>query len=129
MVDGAEDKALVPTTSREIKFEKWTKARHLKPCYIMAHMNGKPINKVLVDGEAVFNIMPYSTVEKFRKSHRDLKKTKMTISNFTGESTLALGFLIAELTVGSRTNNTLFFVVDGRLGYTILLGREWIHAN
>ena len=129
MVDGAECEALVPTTPREIKFEKWTRAGHLRPLYITAQMNEKPINRVLVDRGAVFNIMPYSTVEKFGKSHKDLKKINMTLSSFTRESTLALGFLIAELTVGSRTNNTLFFVVDSRLGYTILLRREWIHAN
>ena len=77
----------------------------------------------------MFNVMPYSTVEKLRKSHKDLKKTNIIMSNFTGESTLAVGCLIAELTVGSRITNTLFFVVDGRPGYTILLGRKWIHAN
>ena len=53
----------------------------------------------------------------------------MTMSNFTRGGTLALGFLIVELTVGTRTTNTVFFVVDAKLGYTILLGREWIHAN
>ena len=129
MVDEAECEALVPATPREIKFKKWIKVKHLMPLYITAHMNGEPITKVLINGGAVFNVMPYSTVEKFGKSHRDLKKTNMTMSSFTGESTLALGFLIVELTVGSRRTNTLFFVVDGRPGYTILLGREWIHAN
>ena len=92
-------------------------------------MNGNPINSVLVDGGAVFNVMPYSTVEKFGKSHKDLKKTNMVMPSFIRESTLALGFLIIDLTVGSRTTNTLFFVVDGIPRYTILLGREWIRAN
>ena len=121
--------ALVPATPREIKFKKWSKARHLKPLYISAHINEKPISRVLVDGEVVFNVMPYSAVEKLRKSHKDLKKTNIVLSNFTGESTLALGVLIAELTVGSKTTNTLFFVINGKPGYTILLGREWIHAS
>jgi hypothetical protein len=34
-----------------------------------------------------------------------------------------------ELTVGSKTVETAFFVVDIRGRYDILLGRDWIHAN
>ena len=100
--------ALVPATPREIKFKNWSKARHLKPLYISAHINEKPISRVLVYGEVVFNVMPYSAVEKLGKSHKDFKKTNIVMSNFTGESTLALGVLIAELTVGSKTTNTIF---------------------
>ena len=92
-------------------------------------MNGKPISRVLLNGGVVLNVMPYSTIEKLRNSHKDLKETNMTMSNFTGGSTPALGFLIAKLTVGSRATNTLFFVTDARPGYTVLLGIEWIHAN
>ena len=92
-------------------------------------MNGKPISKVLIDGGAVLNIMPYSTVKRLGKSRKDLKETNMTMSNFTRGSTLALGFLSIELIVGSRTTNTMFFMVDGKLGYTVLLDKEWIHAN
>ena len=80
MIDEAECETLVPATPREIKFKKWIKARHLKPLYITTHMNGKPISRVLVDGGAVFNVMPYSTVEKLVKSYKDLKKTNMTMS-------------------------------------------------
>ena len=103
--------------------------RHLKPFYIKAHVNGKPISKVLIDGGVVLDVMPYSMVKKLGKSHKDLKETNITMPNFIGESTLALGFFIAELTVGSKTTNTVFFVVDAKLRYNILLGREWIHAN
>ena len=89
----------------------------------------EPIKRVLVDGGAVFNMISYITVEKLRKSSKDLRKTNMAMSNFTGESTLALGFLIVELIVGSRKTSTLFFVINARLGYIILLRREWIHAS
>ena len=92
-------------------------------------MNGKPISRVLIDKGAVLNVMPYNTVTKLRKSCKDLKETNMTMSNFTRGSTSILGFLIVELTVGSKTTNTMFFVVDAKPRYTILLGREWIYAN
>ena len=75
------------------------------------------------------NVMPYNTVRKLRKSHKNMKEINMSMSNFTRGSTPALGFLIAELTVGSRTTNIVFFVVDAKPGYAILLGKEWIHTN
>ena len=83
-------------------------------------------------------MMAYSMIKKLGNSCKDLNETNickdlnetnMTMSNFTGRSTSALGVLIDELTVGSKTFNVMFFIVDGKLGYTILLDREWIHAN
>ena len=64
MIDEAECEALVSAMTREIKLKNQIKAKHLRPLYIMAYMNGKLISRVLVDGEAMFNIIPYSTVEK-----------------------------------------------------------------
>ena len=100
MVEEAECAALVPTKSEEIKFKKQTKARHLSPLYIKVHVNGKPVSRVLIDDGVVLNVIPYSMVKNLGKSHKGLEET-----------------------------NTVFFVVDVKLRYTILLGREWIHAN
>ena len=123
MVEEAKCATLVLAEPKEVKFKKWTKAKNLRPFYIKAHMNGNPISRVLIDGGAMLKMMPYSTVKKLGKSCKDLKETNMIMSNFTSESTLALGFLIAELTVGFRTTDAVFFVVDAKLGYIILLGK------
>ena len=55
---------------------------------------------MLIDDGVVLNVIPYSMVKNLGKSHKGLEET-----------------------------NTVFFVVDVKLRYTILLGREWIHAN
>ena len=34
-----------------------------------------------------------------------------------------------ELTIRSKTLLTSFFVIDGKGSYSLLLGRDWIHAN
>jgi hypothetical protein len=34
-----------------------------------------------------------------------------------------------DLTVGSKTVPTSFFIVNSKSTYSVLLGREWIHAN
>jgi hypothetical protein len=37
---------------------------HMKPLYIKGYLDGKPINRMLVDGGACVNIMPYNLFEK-----------------------------------------------------------------
>jgi hypothetical protein len=112
-------------------FEKPKKKayRHLKPLYIKGYINGKPMNKMLVDGGAVVNLMPYSTCRQLGKTTEDLIKTNVTLNAFNGDPIEAKGVLNVELTVGCKTIPTTFFVVDSRGTYSVLLGRDWIHAN
>ena len=98
MVEEVECAALVQEDPEEIRFKKWIKAKHLKPLYIKVHANRKPINRVVINGGAMLNVIPYSTVKRLGKSYKDLKETNMSMSNFTRGSTLTLGCLIAELT-------------------------------
>ena len=72
------------------------------------------------------NVMPVGILKKLGKSQKDLKETNMKMTNFIRESIDALGFYIAELTVGTKTSTTVFFVVDAKPGYSLLLGRDWI---
>ena len=84
-------------------FEKPEKYLHLKALYLKGFIDGKPLTKMLVNGGAVVNLMSYSTFIK--------------------------GAIRVELIVGSKTLPTTFFVVDGKGTYSLLLGRDWIHAN
>jgi hypothetical protein len=59
----------------------------------------------------------------------DLKQTNMSLSGFSGEPAEAKGIISKELTVGSTTLPTAFFVVDVRGRYNVLLSSDWIHAN
>uniref|UniRef100_A0A2N9IAB2 Reverse transcriptase domain-containing protein n=1 Tax=Fagus sylvatica TaxID=28930 RepID=A0A2N9IAB2_FAGSY len=82
-------------------FEKPSKqmTQHLKPLYIKAHMNGRPVNKVLVDNGAI------------------------------REPTLTKGIIPIQIKVGSKVNTAAFFVVNTKSAYNALLGRDWIHSN
>ena len=39
------------------------------------------------------------------------------------------GVVSVELTIGSKTLPSTFFVIDGKGTYSLLLGRDWIHTN
>ena len=54
-----------PACSR--KKNKPEKHRHLKPLYVKGYVDGKPITKMLVDGGAIVNLMPYTTYRKHGK--------------------------------------------------------------
>ena len=56
-------------------------------------------------------------------------KINMVLSDFMGGPTEVKGVLVAELAIGSKVLPTIFFVVDAKGSYSVLLGRDWIHAN
>jgi hypothetical protein len=73
--------------------------------------------------------MPYSVLRRLGHSTGDLIKTNVTLSDFNGQTSEAQGVLNVDLTVGSKIVPTSFFIVNSKSTYTILLGRDWIHAN
>jgi gag-polyprotein putative aspartyl protease len=87
------------------------------------------MTRMLVDGGAAINIMPYVMLQKIGKNDDDLAETDMLLKDFEGNVSAARGVLSVDLTVGSKTMPTLFFVVNGKGAYNLLLGRDWIHAN
>ena len=89
IVEEAECASLVLAEPEEIRFKECMKAGHFRPLYIKAHINAKPISWALIDGGAVLNVMPYNIVRKLGRSHKDLKETNMTMSNFIGGGTMA----------------------------------------
>ncbi|GLT89506.1 hypothetical protein SLE2022_074840 [Rubroshorea leprosula] len=115
----------------KIVFEKPEKkmAKHIRPLYINAHMDGTPISHVLVDNGAAVNVLPTCMLYKIGKSLDDLVYTEVTISDFTGWVNRSRGVLHVELTVGNRTLMSAFFVVDTVATYNALLGRDWIHSS
>jgi hypothetical protein len=103
--------------------------KHLKALYLKGYINGQPVNKMLVDTAAAVNIMSYSVLRRLGRSTRDLIKTNITLSDFNGQTSEAQGVLNVDLTVGSKTIPTSFFIVNSKSTYAVLLGRDWIHAN
>jgi hypothetical protein len=102
---------------------------HMKPLFIQGHLDGTPIGHMLVDGGASVNILPLSLFKKLGHVEGDLKRTNLSLSDFAGDPTEAKGIICKEITVGSKTVPTAFFMVDVMGHYIVLLGRDWIHAN
>ena len=110
-------------------FDKPEKHRHLKPLYAKGYVDGKLMTKMLVDGDVAINLMPYTTYQKLGKGPKDLIKTDMMLRDFGGNTSQTRRALNVKLMIESKTLATTFFVIDGKGSYSLLLGREWIHAN
>jgi hypothetical protein len=103
--------------------------KHMKPLYVIGHLDDRPISQMIVDGGASVNIIPLTTFQMFRHQENELKQTNLSLIGFSGEPAEAKGIVSKELTVGSKTLSIDFFVVDVKGRYNILLGCEWIHVN
>lgn len=74
-------------------------------------------------------MMPITTMKKLGRKKEELVPTNMKMTNFTGEATMALGVLVADVMVGTKTLSSDFFVIKAKPIYTMLLGRNWIHLS
>jgi hypothetical protein len=103
---------------------------HLKPLHIKGHINGALVHGMLVDSGAIVNVMSYPLYKKLGDTDDELVKTNMTITGVGGGTPIpARGIANMELTVGSKTLATAFFMADVQGSYNLILGRDWIHAN
>ena len=87
------------------------------------------MTKILADGGAAINIMPYAVYRNLGKGDQDLTKTDMMLKDFEGNVYPVKGAICVELTIGSKTLPITLFVISGKGAYNLLLGRDWIHAN
>ena len=63
------------------------------------------------------------------RSINDLIETEVVVFAFIGEVSKTLGILPIDITIGSKTALSTFFVINSISNYNILLGSDWIHAN
>ena len=73
--------------------------------------------------------MPYTTFHKLGKGPEDLIETDIMLKDFGGNASRTRGAMNVELTIRSKILLTTFFVINGKGSYSLLLGRDWIHAN
>ena len=57
--------------------------RHIRPLYVRAHFNGKPVSKVLVDNGSSLNVMPLRMLRALGRNTGDLIEIEVFVSTFT----------------------------------------------
>ena len=124
-----EAMAQLTLQSQQAIFDKPSQHRYLKVLYMKGFVDGKPMTKMLVDGGAAVNLMPYTMFRKLGKGPKDLLEMDMILKDFGDNASKSRGAGSVELMIGSKTLPTTFFVIDGKGTCSFLLGHDWIHAN
>ena len=112
------------TVIQQTIFVKAVKHQHLKALYVKGLVDGKPMNKMLVDRGASVNLMPYTTFHKLGKGPGDLMETDMMLKDFGDNASKTRGAINVEVTIGSNTLLTTFFIIDGKGSYSLLLSHD-----
>ncbi|XP_050374551.1 uncharacterized protein LOC126792105 [Argentina anserina] len=95
--------------------------------FIGAEMEGKRVNKILVDGGAAVSIITVKTVEALGIAKKKVLSSNLKVRSFFGNLTKTLGVLILKVKIGPSELFQTFFVTDCIAPYSIILGRDWIH--
>ena len=98
--------------------------RHIRPLYVKVHFNGKPMSKVLVDNGSMVIVMPLRMLRTLGRNIDDLIETTVSVSAFIGEISKTLDVLHIDITVGSKTSLSAFFVINYTANYNALLRRD-----
>jgi hypothetical protein len=84
---------------------------------------------MLIKGGVVINLILYAVFKKLGQEDNELVKTSLALNGVGGNPMEARGVVSMELTVGSKSLATAFFVVEVQGNYSVILGRDWIHTN
>jgi hypothetical protein len=115
--------------AKQATFDKPAKNPQMRPLYLKGYVDGKPLTKMIVDGGAAVNVMPYTTFRKLGMGLEDLTPTSIILNDFAGNPSDTKGCVHVDLMIGSKTLLTTFFAIECKGAYSLLLGRDWIHAN
>jgi hypothetical protein len=90
--------------------------------YVRDHIDEKPISRMLIDGGATINLMSYFIFKKLGREDDELMKTNLMLNGVGGNPMEAWGVISMELTIGSKSLTTAFFVVEVQGNYSVILG-------
>jgi hypothetical protein len=98
--------------SKEMIFTKSIESvNHLKSLYVRGHIDETPISRMLIDGGAAINLMPYSLNRKLGKQDNELIRTNMTLSGVGSNNPFkAKDVTSVELTIRTKNLVVAFFI-------------------
>ncbi|KAA0067355.1 uncharacterized protein E5676_scaffold1704G00080 [Cucumis melo var. makuwa] len=80
-------------------------------------------------GRLAVNIMSKSTMRELGILMDELLNSKLVIQGFNQGSQRVIGMIRLELLIGDQKASALFYVIDSRTTYKLLLDCPWIHGN
>lgn len=72
---------------------------HLKPLFIRSKVKNTTVNKILIDGRVVVNLIPHFLLRKIGKYDTDMRTHNMVLSNYKDKIGHTLGVIQVDMIV------------------------------
>ncbi|XP_051132648.1 uncharacterized protein LOC127252498 [Andrographis paniculata] len=102
---------------------------HNRPLLVVVYIHEQRISQIFLDGGAAVNVLPLYTLQQLRIPVDRLFESRMTIHRYNQEGQRALGTIRLRLLIDEMETNPLFYVIDAKTSFNVLLGRPWIYEN
>ncbi|XP_051142237.1 uncharacterized protein LOC127259136 [Andrographis paniculata] len=102
---------------------------HNRLLLVVGYIHEQRISRIFLDGGAAVNVLPLYTLQQLGILVDQLFESRMIIYGYNQNGRRALGTIRLRLLIDEIETNSLFYVIDAKTSFNVLLGRPWIHKN
>lgn len=99
---------------------------HLRPLYLTAYINKKPLKRAFIDGGASLNLISMHTLYILDVQRSAIRMRVATVKGFGGYAQTSIGIVNLVMKVGLIRAPTLFYVLEDDTTFHVLLERGWL---
>ena len=93
---------------------------HNRPLFVTGYIREQQVNHILIDGGSTVNILPLKILKELGISLDELH----SIAQGGQRAIAKIGF---HIIIGEMESSALFYVIDAKTTYKLLIGRPWLH--
>jgi hypothetical protein len=90
---------------------------HNRPLFVTDYVLKQRVNRMLLDGGLVVNILPLRTLREMGISIDELFQSRLMIKRFNQGGQRESGMLRLEILIEDMASNFLFYVIDTKTSY------------
>jgi len=96
---------------------------------VAGYIKEQKVDCILVNGGSAINIMPKSTMCELGITIEEHSKSQTMIQGFNLDGQRAIGIIRVKLVMGDLSTSSIFYVIDAKTSYKLLLGQPWLHEH
>ncbi|KAK4406565.1 hypothetical protein Sango_0663000 [Sesamum angolense] len=102
---------------------------HNRPLFVAGYVREQKMNRILIDEGSTVNILPLRILKELEIPIDELSNNRLMIQGFNQGGQRAVGIIRMQLTMEDMVSSALFYVIDAKTFYNMLLARPWLHEN
>ncbi|KAL0381973.1 UNVERIFIED_CONTAM: hypothetical protein Scaly_0484600 [Sesamum calycinum] len=102
---------------------------HNHPLFVAGYVHEQKVNRILINGGSAVNILHLQILKELGIPIDELSNSHLMIREFNQGGQRGIGIICMQLTMEDMVSSALFYVVDTKTSYNMLLGCPWLHEN